>query len=102
MARKTPEGRFKEGFYADLQKLFPGCVILNNDSQLQQGIPDTIVLWHEHYAMLEFKKGRFAVQQPNQAYYVEMFDDWSFGAFVYPENKEVVLRALQSAFGTRR
>ena len=102
MARKTPEGRFKEELCMDLVRLFPGCVLLKNDEQLLQGVPDLLVLWEKNWAMLEVKKSRYAAMQPNQDYWIERFDQMSFGAFVYPENKEVILRALQSAFGIGR
>lgn len=51
--------------------------------------------------MLEVKPRENARQQPNQEYYIELFDDMSFGAFIYPENEEEVLYDLQQAFGVR-
>ena|SRR5690606_13057970 len=102
MARKTPEGRFAEEFCGDLERLFPGCVILKNDEQLLQGVPDRLLLWGPHWAMLEFKAHEKASVRPNQQYYIELFGEMSFAAFVYPENKEEVLDAIQHAFGARR
>ena len=102
MARKTPEGRFAEEFAKDLDQIFPGCVILKNDESLVQGIPDWILLWENCWAMLELKESAHAAHQPNQDYYVELFDKMSFGAFVYPENKEDILDALQRSFQARR
>ena len=40
--------------------------------------------------------------RPNQLYYVEKFNAWSFSAFIYPENEEEVLYALQRSFQNRR
>lgn len=102
MSRKTPEGRFKEELTKDLKDLFPGCFILKNDEQLCQGIPDMLVLYNTRWAMLETKKSPTADHEANQDYYIEMFDEMSFAAFVYPENKEEVLDALQSALQSRR
>lgn len=102
MSRKTPEGRFKEELTQDLEDLFPGCVILKNDEQLRQGIPDMLVLYNDRWAMLEVKASSTAAHEPNQAWYIEMFDTMSFGAFVYPENKEEVLHALQQSFESHR
>lgn len=102
MARKTPEGRFSEELDKDLRDLFPGCVILKNDEQLLQGVPDKLILYRDKWAMLEVKKSADADRQPNQDYWIEKFDQMSFGAFVYPENKEDVLHALQQTFQPRR
>ena len=52
--------------------------------------------------MLEVKASQYSAHQPNQDYYVDMLDDMSFAAFIYPENKETILDELQQAFGTRR
>ncbi len=98
MARKTPEGRFKDELIADLNDLFPGCKIYYNDSSQQQGIPDMLVLYGRHWAMLEAKASADADRQVNQEYWVDQFNEMSFAAFVYPENKEDVLHALQQSF----
>jgi hypothetical protein len=52
--------------------------------------------------MLEVKASRDSPQQPNQLFWVEQFNEMSFSAFIYPENEEVVLRALQRSFGPVR
>ena len=101
MTRKTPEGRFKAEFTRDLEDLYPGCVILKNDEQLFQGIPDMLFLYEDFWAMFEVKKDAAAARQPNQAYYIEKFDKMSFAAFVYPENKEDVLHDLQQSLQSR-
>lgn len=82
----------------ELRRRFPGCVILKNDSSYMQGVPDLIILFGRFWAMLEVKVSASAPNQPNQEYYVEMLDDMSFAAFIYPDNEEEVLDALQLAF----
>jgi hypothetical protein len=77
-------------------------MVLKNDSSYQQGIPDLIVLYLNHWAMLEVKAYEGAPEQPNQDYFVGVADAMSFGAFIYPENEKEVLDALQHAFTTRR
>jgi hypothetical protein len=85
-----------------LGRLFPGCVVLKNDTDYQQGIPDLIILFENKWAMLEVKASFDSVSQPNQEYFVELFDHMSFGAFICPENEREVLHDLQQTFGTRR
>lgn len=98
MARKTPEGRFKEELVKDLKQLFPGCIIYWTDSAQLQGIPDMLVLYGPHWALLEAKASPTADQQPNQDYWVDRFGKMGFSAFIFPENKEDVLHALQQSF----
>lgn len=98
----TLESRFQADLIEDLLELFPGCFILKNDSGYKQGIPDLLVLYKNKWAMLEVKASANASERPNQGYYVELFNSMSFGAFIYPENKEEVLRELQLAFRSTR
>lgn len=102
MARKTPEGRFKESLTKRLESLFPGCVILKNDEQLLQGVPDMLILWEKQWAMLEVKRSANAERQPNQGYYVDLFNSMSYAAFIYPENEEEILSELQRALSPSR
>ncbi len=85
-----------------LRVLFPGCLILKNDTDYIQGIPDLLVLYKNKWAMLEVKSSGRAPEQPNQDYYIELLDNMSFAAFIYPENEEEVLYELQKAFRTKR
>lgn len=84
-----------------LKKIFPGCEILKNDSNYRQGILDLTLFWGPHWAMLEVKASAVASEQPNQDFYVRQMNDMSFAAFIYPENEEEVLAALQEAFVSR-
>ena len=78
--------------------MFPGCMVLKNDPCYIQGIPDLMVLYRDKWASLEVKKTAKSHHQPNQDYYIEKMNDMSFARFIYPENKEEVLRELQHAF----
>lgn len=81
-----------------LRREFPGCVILKNDSQYLQGIPDLIILFGGRWATLEVKASESSPKQPNQEYYVGKLNDiGGFAAFIYPEIEDEVFRALQSA-----
>lgn len=96
------ESAFQKGLINDLKKRFPGCMVLKNDPNYIQGIPDLLVLYEGHWAALECKKAKQASHQPNQDYYVERMNEMSFSRFVYPENKETILDELQQSFQSCR
>lgn len=97
MARSARlESGFQDRLIGTLEKLFPGCMVFKMDQI--QGIPDLLVLYQDKWASLECKRSAKAKRQPNQEYYVGKMNEMSFSRFVYPENKEEVLRELQQAF----
>lgn len=96
------ESKFQGELIKKLRKMFPGCVILKNDANYLQGFPDLLILYRSRWAALEVKKSANETPRPNQPYYVAWADNNSFGAFIYPENEEEVLNALQQTFRTRR
>lgn len=96
------ESKFQADLIIELKEMLPGAVVLKNDSGYMQGIPDLLILFHDRWAALEVKASRHARHQPNQDYYVDMLDDMSYAAFIYPENKEEILDEIQQAFGLRR
>lgn len=75
--------------------------VLKNNSGYRQGIPDLSVFYGPWWAWLEVKPSRDASQEPNQEWYVHWAHRYAFGAFIYPENEEEVLRDLAQAFGLR-
>ena len=94
-------GRLERDFQAKLIKelkvMYKGCIIVKNDPNYIQGIPDLLILYNDRWAALEVKKSETAHHQPNQEYYVDLMDQMSFAAFIYPENKEEILYELQQA-----
>ena len=96
------EGDFQGNLIKELKVIFPGCIVTKLDSSHIQGIPDLLVLWNDKWAVLECKRDAKAKKRPNQDYYVGKMNEMSFAAFIYPENKEEVLRELQSAFQSGR
>lgn len=96
------ESQFQAQLIKDLKKLFPGCVVIKNDPNYQQGFPDLTVLYKQKWAALECKANGTANRQPNQDYWVETLDDMGYAAFIFPDNREQVLRELQSALRTDR
>jgi len=95
------EAAYQAKLIKKLQAIFPEAFILKNDPDEYQGVPDILILFGCQWAMLEVKRSADAPIQPNQEYYVDMFDHMSFAAFIYPENEEQVLDELQSTLGTR-
>lgn len=85
-----------------LKRMFPGCFIIKNDPAEQQGIPDILILFGMQWGMLEVKMSNTAHEQPNQEYYIKLFDYMSFASFINPDNEEQVLDDLQSAFRNSR
>jgi hypothetical protein len=99
------ENLFQQVLVKTLKKRFPECIVLKNDPNYIQGIPDLIVLGKNKWAALEVKKSANAKHRPNQDHYVEKMNALSYAAFIYPENKEEILNELERAFraeGTAR
>ena len=96
------EAAFQAELIRDLYAIFPGCVVLKNDSSYMQGIPDLTIFYKNKWAWLEVKAAWNSAHQPNQDYYVEMGDAMSFGAFIFPENKDEILDEIQTAFRAAR
>ena len=96
------ENKFQSDLIKELKKLFPGCIVLKNDPNYIQGIPDLLILYGKRWATVECKKSSDSSVRPNQAYYVKRMNKMSFSRFIFPENKEEVLRELQSAFKSGR
>lgn len=94
------ESKFQKELIDEIRKLYPGCIILKNDSGYIQGFPDWTILYNDKWVVLEAKRNKNAKKQPNQEYYVKRLNDMSFSSFVYPENKEEVLNGIQQTFGS--
>jgi len=96
------ENQYQAQLVKELRSRFPGCVILKNDPNYLQGIPDLTLLYRTRWAMLEVKASAASDVQPNQPYYVELLNSMSFAAFIYPEIQEEVLNDLERAMGRTR
>ena len=96
------ESDFQAELIKELKKEFPGCMVLKNDPNYIQGIPDLLILYRDRWAALECKKEKNAKHQPNQDYYIVKMDSMSFARFIYPENKEEILNELQRSLRVRR
>lgn len=96
------ENAFQASLIRELHELFPEAIVTKMDSGHIQGIPDILILSGPNWATLECKKSEHEPHRPNQDYYVAKMDQMSFSRFIFPENKEEVLRDLQQSFRTRR
>lgn len=92
------ENKFQANLIKDLKSMFPGCIVMKNDSSYIQGIPDLLILYKDRWASLECKKTANAKKRPNQEYYVDAMNKMSFSRFICPENKEEILDELYQAF----
>lgn len=92
------ESKFQKELINEIKQEFPGCVVMKNDAEYIQGIPDLTILHKDKWAALEVKKTATANKRPNQEYYVDKLNDMSYSRFVYPENKEEVLNELHQLF----
>lgn len=91
------ESEFQAELKKEIERRFPGAVVFKIETYVQ-GFPDLGILYKDKWAILECKKSRTAKKQPNQDYYVNHLNEMSFSRFIFPENKEEVLRDLQRAF----
>ena len=99
------ERDFQPKLIKEIRNLFPGCVIQKLDTSYQQGIPDLLILWGVHWAVLEVKRKqptKASDFEPNQEWWIDELNRMSFSTCIYPENKDEVLFELQQAFSSRR
>lgn len=92
------EREFQRSLVKELKKKFEGAIVLKNDPNYIQGIPDLLLLFGKHWAALELKKAKESKHQANQDYYIRKMNKMSYASFVSPENKEEVLHELEQAF----
>lgn len=91
------ENEYQTHVIKEIKKRLPGCMILKNDPNYLQGIMDLSVFHGPKWATIEVKSSADAKERPNQAHYVNKMHEMSFSAFIYPENEEEVLDALERA-----
>lgn len=96
------ENTFQADLIKEIKARFPGAIVLKNDPNYLQGIPDLTVLWEKCWALLECKRDKKAKRRPNQNFYIETANDMSFGRLIHPENKEAVLDEMEQSFKIRR
>lgn len=96
------ESEYQARLIRKLKRMFPGCIVLKNDTDYQQGFPDLTILWETMWGVLEVKVSLKARYQPNQEYYLDLLNQMSFAAMICPENEREVLGELQQTFESLR
>lgn len=91
------ESQFQAQLIKKLNKMLPGIIILKNDPNYIQGIPDLILLYKNRWAALEVKRGAIASVRPNQAHYIRTMHAMSYASFIYPENESEILSEVQQS-----
>ena len=92
------ERNFQAELIKKIKDRFEGCIVLKNDPEYIQGIPDLLILHNDKWAAIECKKSYKAKHRHNQDYYVSKMDEMSYACFESPENEEEVLNELQHTF----
>ena len=95
MERIMRENSYQAGLIKRIEVRFEGSVCIKNDANLRQGIPDLTVLWGRTWFVLESKAYKGAPSQPNQAWYIDRFNEMCFAAVICPENEEDIFREIE-------
>lgn len=96
------ENSFQASLIKEIKERFPNCIVMKNDANYIQGIPDLLILFEDRWAALECKRSSRSSRRPNQQYYVDLMNNMSYAAFVSPENKEEIINDLQQSFESER
>ena len=96
------ENKYQAGLIKRIKERFEGSMVLKNDANYIQGIPDLLVLHKDHWAALECKQDKSSSKRFNQEHYISKMNDMSYASFISPDNEEEVLDAMEQAFTSRR
>jgi hypothetical protein len=96
------ESLFEAKLVFELQRLYPGAVLLKNYANYLVGFPDRLILFEDRWAAFDTKANKSSPHRPNQDYYINILNSMSYASFVYPQNKEVFLHELQQTLRSSR
>lgn len=91
------ENRFQQKVRDRIFELLPGAFVTKQTPH-PQGIPDLLILHGDKWAMLEVKVRR--QYEPNQIYYLKLFDSMGFAKEINPENMNYILDELLGYFSS--
>ena len=92
------DSKFQADLVKKLKEKFPGCIVMKNDANYIQGIPDLLVLHGSKWAALECKQDEKSSHRPNQEYYIEKMNEMSYATFIFPQNEKEILNDLEQTF----
>ena len=93
------ETNFKNELYKEIRERFPGSEVMPNDAGYLQGFPDATVYFpNGKYFLLEGKRTTKSSHRPNQDYYVNESPLCNNAKFIYPENKDEILKELERRY----
>lgn len=95
----TSESILQSSIIKELERQYPGAVVLKTDPSYIQGFPDLLFLYSNFWAALEVKMATASARRPNQKYWVNRLDLLSFSRFIYPSNLGKVFDELEEALG---
>ena len=94
------ESDFQKKLIGQLEKRFPGSIIMKNDPTYIQGIPDLTMLYKNSFVAFECKRSANASKQPNQEWYVNEINKMGgIAYFIYPENMEETINDISRKLG---
>jgi len=89
--QKQLESKFQSLFIKTLKQKFPECIVVKNNPNYIQGIPDLTMFLGSQWFTFESRR-------PNQEWYVNRMNEMGgHSYFVYPENMEEILNDIQQA-----
>lgn len=92
------ERDFQSSLIKKIKNRYSDCMVLKNDPNYIQGIPDLLILHKGKWAALECKKESDSKKQPNQDYYIDKMSSMSYANFISPNNQDQVFKELDSFF----
>lgn len=99
-SRAMRESVFQSRLKKELNEVLDDPIIFKTDCLQIQGFPDLLILCHDRWAALECKGDAESSHRWNQDWWIDKLNSMSYASFVYPENKEVVLRDLERLFSS--
>lgn len=92
------ENAYQRQLIRKIKRVFPGAMVLKNDPNYIQGIPDLVVMHGPRWAALEVKRSASSPARPNQEHYIDAMRDMSYARFIYPENEKEIFDELEQLF----
>ena len=97
---KEKESNIQKRIIDRIKTMLPGAIVLKNDPNYIQGIPDLSVMWENKWCMLEVKRYENSSKQPNQEYYVNKADWMSYGRFISSDNEDEIINEMFDYFNS--